>query len=324
MQKLTRNLFKGEVSQIMKQEIFLKKNIKSAKSLSQIYSDKDYISRTDKIMAQYDIENATIPIIKYNKDEKFIWATVYNNYLKILENHACEEVQDAFDRISKSVKLSENEIPQLKTISSQIQMHQGWKVRPVPGLISDQDYLEGLSNRVYCSTQIIRRTDDLLFSPYPDYIHDLLGHIIPIGSKKIAQNLQKLGTLSLNASPDQIQQIASIYWKIFEMGFIKTKNNEYKALGGAVLSSYQELQNISSSNVKIEHLRNLQIGKKQVNDELLQNEYFYIDRIEDIDEVIENLRKSWENESNKTDYFMILNSKQINAPYQFTFFNKNY
>jgi len=40
----------------------------------------------------------------------------------------------------------------LKTISENIHRLQGWKIRPVPGLISNEDYLNGLSNKVYCST----------------------------------------------------------------------------------------------------------------------------------------------------------------------------
>ena len=88
----------------------------------------------------------------------------------------------------------------MKSVSNYLLKNNGWQVKPVPGLISNKDYLLGLSNKVYCSTQTIRREEDALFSPYPDYIHDLLGHIIPIASPYISDLLMKLGRLSVGAN----------------------------------------------------------------------------------------------------------------------------
>ncbi|CDW79073.1 tyrosine 3-monooxygenase-like [Stylonychia lemnae] len=251
-------------------------------------------------MGKYNQQNAILPIIQYTNSEIRTWREVYLSYQKIIENHACDQVKEAFYLINKQIKFNSKNIPQLFEVSDKIHQLNSWRIRPVPGLISDKDYLEGLANKVYCSTQIIRREQDLTFSPYPDYIHDLLGHIIPIANNEISQKLNLLGRLSISATPEQVEQIAFIYWKVFEMGFIKTQSNQYKALGGAVLSSQQELMNVSNKNVKISHIREFKIIKKYVEDEDLQNEYYYIDTLDDIDEIVENLKQKWH--QNKTAY----------------------
>ncbi|CDW75652.1 pyridoxal-dependent decarboxylase [Stylonychia lemnae] len=284
----------------MNQQRFLMKEIKSAKNLDQIFNDKQYLERCEFIMSQYDHKNGKLKVIDYSICEQQSWKSVFQSYRQIIQNHACEEIQNAFYTLNQKLSFQEDQIPQLAKISEIFNELNGWKIRPVPGLISDQDYLEALSNKVYCSTQIIRRPQDVEFSPYPDYIHDLLGHIIPIANRDISNKLNKIGCLSVNVDNEQLEQIAFIYWKVFEMGFMKDKKGQYKALGGAVLSSHRELMNIYNQEVSIKHIRDFQMVKKNVQDESLQKEYYYIDSLDDIDEVLENLQQSWSSNKNNS------------------------
>eukprot|EP00347_Sterkiella_histriomuscorum_P019172 403342664 len=275
------------------------------------------MKRSKEIFESHDVTSGKIPIIQYTKNEQETWDLVFQKYTSTIENNAAQEVQEAFRILQennilrrlikpkKEMEISQKQgkivgnkqvllypqqimMPQMAEVSLFLHRHNGWQLKPVPGLISNRDYLLGLANKVYCSTQTIRREQDYDFSPYPDYIHDFLGHILPIASPRISQILHEIGQLSIGASDEQIELITDAYWKVFEMGFIKQKS-ELRALGGAVLSSSIELQNALQQNEKINKLELLNYKQKSnIEDESLQNQYHYISEYE---EIIEKLKQ---------------------------------
>ncbi len=99
--------------------------------------------------------------------------------------------------------------------------------------------------KVFCCTQYIRHESDPYFSPDPDMIHEMIGHIPMFADPIFADFVQEFGLLSLGASDEEIRLLGALFWFTFETGSVKEKN-EIKAYGGAIASSLDECQVILS------------------------------------------------------------------------------
>lgn len=104
------------------------------------------------------------------------WGTIYTRMKDLWKRHACDEFNYIVPLLENNCGYAVDNIPQQQDISNFLKECTGFTLRPVGGLLSSRDFLNGLAFRVFFSTQYIRHHSMPLYTPEPDICHELMGH----------------------------------------------------------------------------------------------------------------------------------------------------
>jgi phenylalanine-4-hydroxylase len=207
------------------------------------FNDQTYRERRGELarVAQEYVWDQPIPRIDYTANETETWGLVWDRMEDLLQTHACAEYLKSFQSMKEHCGYSRDTIPQQQDITDYLLQKTGFRMRPVAGLLSSRDFLNGLAFRTFFSTQYIRHHSMPLYTPEPDICHELLGHAPMFADQDFADFSQEIGLASLGASDEDVQALAWCYWHSVEFGLCK-EGDEVKAYGAGLLSSFGELE----------------------------------------------------------------------------------
>jgi phenylalanine-4-hydroxylase len=179
------------------------------------------------------------------------------------------------------VDLRDDNIPQLEDISVFLREKTGWRLKPVGGLLTSREFLNGLAFKVFHTTQYVRHPHDPLYTPEPDIIHELLGHAPMFAHQDFADFSQEIGLASLGANERELTQLAAIYWFTLEFGMCKEGNTQ-KAYGAGIISSVGELEYCMTNKPKFHPLDPYEITSKYLGFPIstMQPDYFVAESFE--------------------------------------------
>lgn len=207
------------------------------------FNDKTYRERRMELaqVARTHKWDRPIQFVEYTQEEIETWGAVWDKMEDLWEKYACKEFKHSLYLFKEHCGYSRHNIPQQRDISNFLQNRTKFCMRPVAGLLSSRDFLNGLAFRVFFSTQYIRHHSMPLYTPEPDICHELLGHAPMFADRDFADFSQEIGLASLGASDEDIEKLASCYWHSVEFGLCR-EDEQIKAYGAGLLSSFGELE----------------------------------------------------------------------------------
>eukprot|EP00803_Ostreobium_quekettii_P002961 evm.model.scf_999.4 EVM.evm.TU.scf_999.4 scf_999:17442-18856(+) len=189
---------------------------------------------------------------------------------------ACREFNSAFPKFG----FREDAVPQLQGVSDVLSTYTGWQIRPVAGLMHPRDFLNGLAFKTFHSTQYMRHHSQPMYTPEPDLVHELLGHVPMLADPAFCDLIHAIGVASLGASEKTIWHLTRVYWYTVEFGVV-WEDGAIKAFGAGILSSYGELEWMGQGKARLERLDPREKLPKMSYKDGFQRQYFTLDSFRD-------------------------------------------
>jgi len=229
--------------------------------------DPAYQARRDDIarLARRFRKDPDHPVldVDYTDAETALWRDVYDQLDEAHRRRACSLYRNA----KRTLGMTRDHIPQLASLSQQLDGLTGFGLAPIEGLVETRSFLSQLADRVMLCTQYIRHPSRPDYTPEPDIIHEAIGHIPNFTNPDFADFSQFIGHGARKANAKQLEQLGRLYWFTVEFGLIE-EEDEIKAFGAGLLSSFREL----------EHAFSEQVERRSFNlEEVVERHYDYSD-----------------------------------------------
>ncbi len=172
----------------------------------------------------------------YPQSDHDNWRFLFERQMKLLPGRAGAAYLRGVDKLN----MTPDRIPALRDLSRALQREGNWRVARIPGLLHERDFFGLLSQRLFPSTDYIRGTEELDYTPAPDLFHDIFGHMPMLTEPAFADFYHLFGQAALNATGVDRQSLERLHWFTVEFGLIRDPN-EIRIFGAGVLSSKGEV-----------------------------------------------------------------------------------
>lgn len=189
--------------------------------------------------------NHVILDVPYTKQETAVWRHVSRKLEQAHARLACSFYLEA----KRQLGISAFRIPQLGELSAKLTAASGFRLAPIEGLVETRAFLSWLGKRTMLSTQYIRHHSRPDYTPEPDVVHEVIGHIPMFTVPDFADFSEFIGKGAVVATDEQLEQLGRLYWFTVEFGLIE-EDGETKAFGAGLLSSFSELEHAFTDEVE--------------------------------------------------------------------------
>jgi phenylalanine-4-hydroxylase len=226
-------------------------------------NDAEYVARRHELFAlcrRHRLGNLGPPLVHYTAEEQRIWREVSPKLDELHVRHASRIYLQA----KRDLGISADGIPQLRTLSGQLERMSGMHLVPAEGPIAYRIFYTYIAERGFPCTQFIRHGSKPEFTPEPDMIHDCLGHVPPLVNHDYAELLTMIGKAAVRAtSGDHVLALKRLSWFSIEFGLIE-EDRETRIFGAGILSSTGEIPFSLSTDVE---------RRPFVTDEVIETDY---------------------------------------------------
>lgn len=212
-------------------------------------------------------------LIHYSEADHDVWQQLFSRQQKLLPGRAAQDYLAGLE----ALQLTADRIPQLPDINRRLSALTGWKVVPVPALISARAFFELLAARRFPAATFIRVQEELDYVKEPDIFHEIFGHCPLLVEPTYANFIQDYAQLVLTYPESDWPLLQRLFWFTVEFGLIATPQG-LRAYGGGILSSVIETVYCVESHVPLRILFDPLVAlRTPYRIDQLQTTYFVID-----------------------------------------------
>jgi len=173
---------------------------------------------------------------RFTPEDHRVWDLLFARQQEMLKGRAVR----AFGESLGVLRLSRPGIPDLDELNERLFGRTGWTVVSVPGLVPDEIFFGHLARRRFPAGNFIRSAAQLDYLEEPDVFHDVFGHVPLLAVPAVADFMQRLGELGLEAlARGGMHRLARLYWYTVEFGLMR-EEGALRIFGAGILSSFGE------------------------------------------------------------------------------------
>lgn len=211
--------------------------------------DQGYVRRRNMffyLAREHRLRGLQPPPLLYTPEEERVWCETAQA-LHLLHERSAASI---FLQGKADLGLMPNQIPLLTELEPRLRRETGVRLTPAEGLLHGKVYFRYWADRVMPCTLFLRYHAQPKYTPEPDIIHDVIGHVPPLMNPEYVELIELIGKAAQYATPAQLERIVRFYWFTVEFGIVR-EGGQDKLLGAGILSSIGEIEHVLSGGAEI-------------------------------------------------------------------------
>ncbi len=186
--------------------------------------------------------------MEFTEDQHKIWRTLHDRMLPRIQQHACREYLDGFQRL----QIPRETIPSLEQLNARITPATGWRtVRTNVRYSTAEAWYEQFARKQFLITDYMRDWPELDFTPEPDMFHDIFGHLPFMTLPAYAELEELFAPAFLRGDEQQRENVKRLAWYSTEFGLLR-EDGRLKLFGAGLISSAAETDKVMSGGTPLE------------------------------------------------------------------------
>jgi len=221
----------------------------------------------------------------------------WKDVLSIQEKTRESNIVGIFNSGLETLDMRSDRIPQLSEVNDILGQKTGFNAVYVSGLESGKNFYPMLADRLFPIGNFIRDKRDLSYTPEPDMIHDLYGHIPFLIDIEYADFCQKYGEAAYNFidNDNLFHRFERFFWFTIEFGLINSADGP-SVFGAGIASSIGECDYALSSEPEVINFDIDLIINQEFRIDQMQKKLFIIESKNQlygcIDQLVEKIKES--------------------------------
>lgn len=225
----------------------------------------------------------------FTAEEHATWREILTVQIPRIERQIHPMFAEGLERLG----MTRDRIPDLDEVNQKLYARTGWRGVYVEGLEEGSTFYQLLRDRMFPIGQFIRDRRDLNYTPAPDVVHDLYGHIPFYANREYADFCQKYGEIAcryLN-DPALFRQFERFFWFTVEFGLIEMPVGR-RIFGAGIVSSIGECEYALSDKPEVLPFDVDRIRNQEFRIDEMQKRIFMLKSTEQLYSALSQLEKN--------------------------------